>query len=99
MAAWFARTVVITEHGLIRNVNYTDRSIAWGQIVDYFEYTGRCGQGYVFFYTDAGGMRQRLQISVPKEYDQRFKTVIAAKLDLRFEFAARQTYGKTAMER
>ena len=39
---WFvsvmtAQTIVVTEYGIIRNVNQADQAVAWGAIVDYFE--------------------------------------------------------------
>jgi hypothetical protein len=97
-AATLAKTVLVTDYGIIINVNSQSRTIAWGQISDYFEHHSGRRTHYVFFYSDGTGIRRRLSLDVPARYKPRLEAAVAAKLDSRFEFVAQQAYGKTAME-
>ncbi len=100
---WFASallsaTVVVSDYGVLQNVNHAARAIAWGQVVDYFEYARGKQKGYVFFYVDGSGGRRRLELPVPALHRQRFDAIVAAKLDARFDFSMQQTYGKKTLE-
>ena len=102
-AAWLSTSVVVTEHGIVRNINRTTETVAWGQVVDYFV---RAGEGekeeglarYVFFFMDGKSGRGRFELLVPVAEEKRFQRVVSAKLDARFEFSMRQAYGKKALE-
>lgn len=99
-AVWLSGAVVITEHGIVRNINCAADTVAWGQMVDYFvrseeEENGAC---YTFFFIDVAQCRRRLEIEVPCAEQKRFQQVVSAKLDARFEFCMRQAYGKKALE-
>lgn len=98
---WFAAsimmsTVHVTPHGLILNVNRNGRAVAWGQIVDYFEFECRHRGGVVFFYTDGSGSRQRLELFVPRSFRQRFGHVVRARLSGRFKLHEHEPAGRQA---
>lgn len=84
---------LVTEYGLIRNVNRASQSVAWGQVVDYFEITRGRQHGYVFFYLDAACRRRRLEVLVPPAYRERFALIVQARLDARFEYAVQEALG------
>lgn len=98
VAALLSCTVNVTEYGLILNVNRVDQAVAWGQVVDYFEFEREKGHAYVFFYLDGSGVRRRLELTVPATLVDSFRDIVSAKLDARFEFSAQQLYGKKALE-
>jgi hypothetical protein len=91
-------TVIVSDYGLIRNVNCADRAVSWGQVVDYFEFSGGKKRGYVFFYADGSGTRRRLALQVPQAHRRRVQAILSGKLDTRFEFSAQQVFGKKALE-
>ena len=98
IASWLSCSVVVTEHGVVRNINRTADTMAWGQSVDYF-FREESGQAcYVFFFMDGRSRRQRFELWVPAKHQKRFQHVVRAKLDARFEFSMRQAYGKKALE-
>ena len=98
VAAWLSTSVVITEHGIVRNINRTTETVAWGQVVDYFVCSEENQARYVFFFMDGKGHRGRFELFVPSAEQKRFQCVVGAKLDARFEFSMRQAYGKKALE-
>ena len=98
VASWLSCSVVVTEYGVVRNINRTADTMAWGQSVDYFFREESEQACYVFFFMDSKGRRQRFELWVPVTYQKRFQHVVKAKLDARFEFSMRQAYGKKALE-
>jgi hypothetical protein len=87
VAAYLARSVVITEYGIIHDINRISQAVAWGQIVDYFTVDADRGVRYVFFYAEAGdAQRYRLEITVPTARADAFQRLVEAKLDARFAF-------------
>ena len=98
VAAWLTSSIVVTEYGFLRNVNCADQSVAWGQVVDYFEFATERRRGFVFFYMNGHGERCRLELPVPAGHYDAFREAVSRKLDARFEFAAQQAYGKKALE-
>ena len=98
IASWLSASVVITEYGIVRNINRSADTVAWGQAVDYFSHKEGARSCYVFFFIDNQGGRQRFELWVPLAYQKRFQHVVTAKLDARFEFSMRQAYGKKALE-
>ena len=99
VSALVAQSMTVTDFGLIRNVNRVGQAIAWGQVEDYFlsEAYGSCH--YIFLYVDRQGERRRLELSVPRSYRDRFRQIVATKVDARFQFVLERTYGKTALNR
>lgn len=100
---WFAAsvlstTVLVTDFGLILNVNNARKALSWGQVVDYFEFTRGKQHGFVFFYVGPNGNRRRMEVIVSPRYLPRFREIISEKLDTRFECAVKQVYGKQALE-
>lgn len=88
IAAYLARSVIITEYGIIHDVNRISQAVAWGQIVDYFTVDDERGVRYVFFYTEAGQPeRYRLEVTVPAARADAFDRLVTAKLDARFALA------------
>lgn len=94
LASYLASAVIVTEFGLVQHVNCQGQAIAWGQVVDYFAQTERNGERYVFFYLDAWGNRQRLEVEVPRQAHFEFAHTVTTKLDARFNYATQQAYGK-----
>ncbi len=91
VAAYLARSVVVTEYGIIHDINRISQAVAWSQIVDYFTVDADRGVRYVFFYTEDGGSRRhRLEITVPSSRADAFHRLVDAKLDARFAFTTRE---------
>ncbi len=97
IAALLSNSVVVTDYGIIRNVNRIGQAVAWGQIVDYFCCDPKTPGRYVFFYMDKQNEKKRLGITVPRAHHERFRQLVETKLDARFNFSMEQTYGKTAL--
>jgi hypothetical protein len=88
VAAYLARSVLVTEYGLIHDVNRISQAVAWSQVVDYFVVeTGRDVR-YVFLYREPGAPhRHRLELTVPARHVEGFQRVIHQKLEARFTTA------------
>lgn len=85
VAAYLARTVMVTEYGLIHDVNRISQAVAWSQVSDYFTVDADRGVRYVFFYTEHGGSaRHRLAVTVPAAQVEAFQQIVHAKLEARF---------------
>jgi hypothetical protein len=52
LAAYLSRSVVVTEYGLVPDINRISRAVAWTQIEDYFTTSTARGPRFVFFYTE-----------------------------------------------
>lgn len=90
MAAYLARSVVVTEYGIIHDINRISQAVAWGQVVDYFTVDADRGVRYVFFYTeDDDPQRHRLEVTVPPSRAEAFHRLVEAKLNARFAFKMR----------
>ena len=98
VAALISNAIVITDFGIIRNVNRIGKAVAWGQIVDYVHQCTKNRQRYVFFYMDKQGEKCRLEVTVPQAYRERFDQIVESKLDARFNFSVEQAYGRTTMK-
>ena len=97
-ASLMMRSVIVTEQGLLLNVNRTSERVSWQAVVDYFERTETPGRHYVFFYRAPDATRQRLEVRVPASCAEAFQCIVSTQLDDRFNGAARQLYGKKALE-
>ncbi len=99
-ASVLSAQVLVTEYGIIGGLNRPERSIGWGQIVDYFPWQDQKGRlrGFVFLFVDMQGRRRRLNLVVPRTYHWAFHRMLERYLDTRFELAVQQCYGKKALE-
>jgi hypothetical protein len=90
VAAYLARSVIVTEYGIIHDINRISQAVAWAQIVDYFTVDADRGVRYVFLYTEENGpQRHRLEVTVPAARADAFQRLVEAKLNARFAFTAR----------
>lgn len=97
-ATWLARSVVVTEYGMIHDVSRISRAVAWGQVVDYFT-THRDGRLlFVFLYLDDDDTRQRLDLHVPETHAGPFHHIVDRKLDARFQFSAKQAFDEETLD-
>lgn len=97
-AAQINASVLVTAFGLVRNVNRLEDVVAWAHIVDYFDVPQGRQQRFVFFYVNASGTRERIELKVPEQHIPAFRQLVRKKLDTRFELAAQKGYGKQALE-
>lgn len=92
VAAQIYTSTIITERGIIRNVNRAKETMAWGQVVDYCEQRANGEQHYVFFYLDEAGKRRRFQLPVPKRNRSTLRALVERKIDARFAFEMERHY-------
>lgn len=98
IGAFLQQLIVVSDYGILKDVNRVNGAVAWGQIVDYFVKREGGGQQYVFFYQDGDGDRSRTSLRVPPAQRQAFEEVVERKLDARFKFAVERMYGKEAFD-
>ena len=93
-----AQTVLVTEFGILRDINRRTEGFAWGQVADYVE-VRRAGQRwYTFLYDDETGHRRRLDLCVPPRHQAAFGALVLDRLAHRFTLTTEPTHGKTALE-
>jgi len=97
VATWLARSIVVTEYGMIPDVSRIRRSVAWGQVVDYVRTTREGQPHYVFFYLDDDGSRERMDLPVPAKVEAEFERIVSRKLDARFAFSAKQAFDEETL--
>ena len=100
---WFAASVltpavVITEHGVIAYTKSGRHRFAWRQVADYFYFERERVSGFVFFYTDRGGRRRRVQVIVPVRHRIEFDHLLSHYLDARMERLPEETFGDSTTE-
>lgn len=99
VAAYLARSVIITDYGIIHDVNRISQAIAWGQIVDYFTVDVKRGVRYVFFYVeDDRRVRYRLEMTVPAACAEAFQHTVESKLAARFTPSLKETPDRKTLE-
>lgn len=98
VASLLSTSVLVTEFGLIYHPNRSGHTVAWGQVVDYFDDETAVPARYVFFYLEPTDTRRRLELKVPRSQREAFRQIVREKLDARFELSAQQVYGKKALE-
>ncbi len=99
VAAYLARSVIVTDYGIIHDVNRLSQAVAWGQIVDYFAVEAKRGMRYVFFYVEDGRRRRhRLEVTVPAARAAVFRHIVEAKLETRFAFSLKETPDRKTLE-
>ena len=95
IGAYLSRAVVITEYGIIHDVNRISQAVSWGQIVDYFVTPGDRQHRYVFLYQEGEEPgRQRLELRVPANASDAFQKIVNGKLDARFSFSAQVSHDR-----
>lgn len=99
VSSWLARTVVVTEEGIVTDLSCAEHCMSWRRVTDYFEFEQSDRRGYVFIHVDARGVRRRLNLPVPPAAQKRFQEIVMTKLSARFDVASPQTQGKTALEK
>ena len=90
VATWLARSVVITDYGLVHDLPRLHRAVAWRQIVDYVDTTREGRPHFIFFYRDADDQHRRLDLPVPDRCVDPFRRLVSAKLDDRLAAPAEQ---------
>lgn len=89
--AWFASSYLaskkyITDHGIVKNINEPSQTVAWHQIVDYVHHAESEKGNYTFFFRETDergkliGPVFRLELSVPKEKQEPFQSLLSLKL-------------------
>lgn len=97
-AAIQADTVLVTDDGIVTNLNRRTRTLAWGQVVDYFTVQHPGVTDYIFFTKGEAGQPRRVEVSVPAAKAAAFRLVVTALVDARFTYPVRQKYGDKALE-
>jgi hypothetical protein len=98
IGALLQQLIVVSDYGILRDVNRVEGAVAWGQVVDYFVKREGGTQRYVFFYLDDEGERRRTSLRIPPARRKAFKEVVERKLDARFNFAVERMYGREAFD-
>lgn len=99
IGAFLSRSVLITDYGIIHDINRISQAVAWGQIVDYFVAEDGGQLRYVFLYRDENrSQRRRLELRVPAHRAEAFHELVTAKLDARFAFSMEQAHDKKTLE-
>ncbi len=99
IATWVLQTVVVTEYGLIYDLSRPSRSIAWGQVFDYFMRTRSGQQHFVFVYRGPAGALHRFDLPVPDAKVDALQEIVERKLDSRFAFSVKQSYKRDVIDR
>ncbi len=99
VATWLARSVVVTEYGLVHDLSRLHRAVAWSQIVDYAETTQDDGAHLIFFYRDEDDRQHRLDLPVPEACLRDLREIVHEKLDARYMSFAKQAYGPGIFDR
>lgn len=86
-AVVLAHTVIVTEEGILPNLNHPERAVVWNDVVDYFE-GGAAPWHYAFFHHDAIGRRVRQDVWVPRPLRRAFGHLVEEMLNQRFEVTA-----------
>lgn len=98
-ATWLARTVAVTEQGLVHDITRPHRAVPWRRVADYVA-TTRNGQPHlVLLYRDADDRPQRLDLSVPTAHASALQEVLERKLDARFRDDALRPHDEMPLDR
>ena len=86
-AVVLSHTVIVTEEGIVTNLNHPERTVVWNDVVDYFE-GGPAPWHYAFFHHDSAGRRVRRDVWVPRPLRRAFGQMVDEMLEHRFEVSA-----------
>lgn len=100
---WFfavalSSTVVVTDYGMIPEAGRSGEAVGWRQISDYFEVQEEKRVHFTFLYQDYFGERKRLDLVVPFQEVDRFRSILRAKLDSQFEETVERVMARRALE-
>jgi hypothetical protein len=88
IATWLAKSVLVTEHGLVPDLTRPQDAVSWHAIVDYVA-TRRDGQPhFIFVYRESNEQARRLDLPVPAASVGAVRDIVRRKLDTRFHDAA-----------
>jgi hypothetical protein len=101
--AWFvavamSSSVVITEYGMIPEAGRSSDAVGWSQVFDYFEVTEGKRIHFTFLYQDYLGERKRLDLFVPIQGADRFRSLVRTKLDVQMEHPVHRVTSRKALE-
>lgn len=99
VAAYLARSVIVTDYGIIHDINCISRAVAWRQIVDYFTVDTKRGKRYVFLYAEDDERPQyRLEVMVPAVHVDAFQRLVEVKLKARFALSREEAPDRKTFE-
>jgi hypothetical protein len=98
VAVALSSTAVITEYGIIPEAGRSNDAVGWGQISDYFEVDEGKRTHFAFLYQDFMGERQRLDLLVPMQNVERFRSLIRSKLDVQIDHPVQRISSRKALE-
>ena len=76
----------LTDHGIVKNINEPEQTIAWNQIVDHVRSTGPRGHCFTFLFRETGdrgaltGPLLRIELEVPDRHLPEFQRLLDLKL-------------------
>lgn len=88
-ALWFTSAVigsavVVSLHGLVAGLGRRESALPWCQVTDYFEAQSGRKTRFVFLYQSGGKTEtQRLEVPVPAAHLDRFRLLVAERLEQR----------------
>ena len=91
-------TIVVTEYGIIPEVGQSGEAVGWGQISDYFEVEDTKRFHFAFLYQDFLGERKRLDLQVPLQEAEQFRSLVRSKLDVQIEGSVERVIRRKALE-
>lgn len=98
LSSLLSGTVFVTRYGIVRDALRADASVAWVQVYDYFEAKEGRGVVFVFMYESGDGSHRRLELPVPKAYEEAFRRYVRHRLDEPQPIVAERTVGRQALE-
>jgi hypothetical protein len=101
--AWFvavamSSSVVVTEYGMIPEAGRSSDAVGWGQVSDYFEVEEGKRTHFAFMYQDFLGERKRLDLYVPVQNADRFRSLVRSKLDVQLDLPGQRVTSRKALE-
>lgn len=94
---FLANRAVVTEKTVLRHVGRACEGLGWGQIEDYVIHEDEDHARFVFFYQDEAFKRQRFELLVPKRHQHEMQQIVERKIDARFDYVYRHSYGSKAL--
>lgn len=99
LSSYLRMPVLVTERGIVPDLNRPQLAIAWNQVVDYFEQRQADRHRYVFLYVDTEDRRRRFELDVPSEAAPSVRRLVSEMLDRRFDRRVQRVYGNEPLER
>ncbi|MFT4603756.1 MAG: hypothetical protein ACI9W4_000472 [Rhodothermales bacterium] len=99
---WFASvvvgaSVVVSRHGLVAGLGRRESALPWCQVTDYFEAQSGRKTHFVFLYKNGGQTEaSRLDVPVPAAHLERFRLLVAERLEQRHIKPAERVRGPRA---